>query len=269
MPRPTTVEQRGDATSRAISSEPPSQREHHEAETIRPTPRREPGVGRPASAADARPGPGRSGRCCPASARAAPRRPGATAGPPRRVRAGPARTRARARRPPRAAGPRRGRAPPARPPGRRRRAGGSGPGALPRGSRLEPGRACLEVGVGRQDQPQAGVQDDAEAAERRGEHERGAHPEHRAAQVAGQAGGDAAEDRLLGVAVARRTSRAARGAVPGVCCSSWVNRHTAQRARTMRGNPGATLSASPSADSGRIRVVPDGADRSADRRLGA
>ena len=46
------------------------------------------------------------------------------------------------------------------------------------GGALEAGRLVLEVGVGRQHQPQAGVQRDAEAAEDRRDHERRAHPEH-------------------------------------------------------------------------------------------
>ena len=68
------------------------------------------------------------------------------------------------------------------------------------GGALEAGGTGLEVGVGRQHQPQAGVQDDAEPAEERGEHEADPHPQHRDREVPGQPGGDAAEDRLLGVA---------------------------------------------------------------------
>ena len=52
----------------------------------------------------------------------------------------------------------------------------------------------------RQHQPQAGVERDAQPAERGGDHEPGPHPQHRHAEVARQTAGDAAEDRRLGVA---------------------------------------------------------------------
>ena len=79
---------------------PSRTREQHERRDQQHDAGADPGVRRPAAAAERPPGPGRSGRWCRASARAAPRRPAATAARRRRRRAAAARTRRRRRRPP-------------------------------------------------------------------------------------------------------------------------------------------------------------------------
>ena len=81
--------------------------------------------------------------------------------------------------------------------------------ALP-GRGLEAGRALLEVGVGRQDQPEAGVRSGAEPAERRGEQERRRGRRSRRRRGAGPARGHSAEQPLVG-----RPERLARRAGGG------------------------------------------------------
>ena len=78
--------------------------------------------------------------------------------------------------------------------------GPAGPAPVAGGT-LEPGRAALEPGVGRQHQPQAGVQHDAEAAGRGADQERHPHPEHGHAEVACETAGDTAEHGGVRVAV--------------------------------------------------------------------
>ncbi len=108
------------------------------------------------------------------------------------------------------------------------------------GRALETGRRLLEARVGRQDHPEAGVHGDAEAAERRHQHERRAHPEHGDAEVRRQAARDAPDERLVRVAVGapeppvrgRHPHGARRPAAAGGrqgWRSSWLNRHTARR----------------------------------------
>ena len=69
------------------------------------------------------------------------------------------------------------------------------------GGALETGCGLLEARVGRQHHPEAGVHGDAEAAERRHQHERRAHPEHGDPEVRRQTTRHPTDERLLRVAV--------------------------------------------------------------------
>ena len=121
-------------------------------------------------------------------------------------------------------------------------AGGSGPGGGRRGWRSRGrGRSVSKRGVGGQQPPQAGVEDDAEAAEERGEHEAGAHPQHRDAEVSGQA----RRRRRRGSAPGCRGRRARRPGGPTRRVGGWrsvllivaPSSHSGGP-RTMRANPG-------------------------------
>ena len=67
------------------------------------------------------------------------------------------------------------------------------------GGRLEPGRADLDHRLRGQQQPETGVEQDPRAAEHGGDQERDPDPDHGQREVARQAGGHAADDRLAGV----------------------------------------------------------------------
>ena len=75
----------------------------------------------------------------------------------------------------------------------------AGSAAAAAGAR-QSGGLVLEVGVGRQHQPEAGVHHHAQAAEDGGEHEARAHPDHGHSEVPGQTRGDPTDDGVLGVA---------------------------------------------------------------------
>jgi hypothetical protein len=102
-------------------------------------------------------------------------------------------------------------------PQRDRRSSVTQPRASPRalagaGRALEAGGADLEVLVGGQEDPQAGVEHEPEAAEEGGGHEEPTHPQHRQREVPGQTGRDAAGDRRRDVAVGAARRARARGA---------------------------------------------------------
>ena len=118
----------------------------------------------------------------------------------------------------------------------------------PRVALSMPGAPVSKWASDGQHPPETGVEGDAEAAEERREHEAGAHPQHREPEVPGQARGHAAEDGLLGVAGGatgpRRDRRGPRIAhVCGGTCAAHRGSiaHTTRRSRTMRANPGPTL----------------------------
>ena len=71
------------------------------------------------------------------------------------------------------------------------------------------GRLVGEAGVGGQEHPQRGVQQDAEAVDEREHHERDPHPQHGDAEVARQTGRDAAGHGGGGVAVGTAYGRRA------------------------------------------------------------
>ena len=121
-----------------------------------------------------------------------------------------------------------------------------------------PGALDLEALVGGQEHPQAGVEHQPEAAEEGGRDEEAAHPQHRHAEVGGQAGRDAAGDRApRGRGRPGGTDRL-RGAV--CLASSCLHRRRHAACATMRTDPEPTLSPTPGrrGERPRIRAVPDG-----------
>ncbi len=219
-------QQRGDRDVAGHLERAAAQREDHERGDDQADPGREPGVRRPPAAAEH--GPDRvdpAGGVQPALALRlvglAPQQ--GDADEPEEDRPEHA---ARARGPPRAGRRRRGRARPARSPGRRRRAGGSGPGAGRRGSR-SPGRGPP---------PRSGSRWAAPATGRRTSRcrsHRGPRPPRTptrtqstgSAEVPGQAAGDAADDRLLAVAMgtARLAAAVAAARVPASPGRAWLS----------------------------------------------